>query len=204
MEGIQGRHMTCVLGDILLWSHVSFDLSPGECLWVKGPNGVGKSTFLKILVGLEALYEGEVSFDSSLRWCYLPPQLHAIEDLCPRDMLMLWSGLFSVSPKEISYAVDFFDVSDFIDVPFSHISLGQKQRFHMVQLLLSKSDVWVIDEPFSSLDRGNIQRVKELLICHQNRGGMVIVASHTFLSYQKVLSFSFQKNHKNPVVHHVL
>lgn len=176
--------IACRKGDLLLYSGVSFELKSGELVWLKGVNGVGKSTLMRQLAGLLALDWGQVTWDPAVIQSDEAP-LHYLghdnaldAELTVEQSLNFWADIHGASADRRAIAAEALRLDSFKNTPCQFLSSGQKRRTALARLLLSRKPVWLLDEPFVGLDQGSVSRVCELLEDQLEANGAVLIISH--------------------------
>jgi len=158
-------------------SGLSFELAPAEAMILRGPNGVGKSTLLRGLVGLIET-QGDVSL-SSEEMSYAG-HLDALKPaLSVRENLEIWAGLSGC--LDIAPAVGAFALEPLLEQPVHVCSAGQKRRAGLARLALEGRALWLMDEPTVALDTAAIALLETALKAHLALGGMAIIATHVEL-----------------------
>ncbi len=187
---LDADRLECVRGRRRLFAELSFALAPGECLWVQGPNGSGKTSLLRILAGLARPERGEVRWNGTpvgelgeeyraeLLWCG-----HALalkEDLSPEENLRAWSavGGYPLGREQALSALDALGVAQLAELPVRALSQGQKRRVALARLALGGRRLWLLDEPLTSLDARASETLGALLDAHLGAGGVAVLASH--------------------------
>jgi heme exporter protein A len=161
-----------------LFRDLSFDVRPGHLVQVDGPNGAGKTSLLRILAGLSRYgFEGRVERHCPL--LYLGHQSAVKALLTPRENLAWHVAGESVHANaEIEGALSRVGLCGYEDVPSHALSAGQHRRVNLARLYLSRSALWLLDEPFTAIDKGGVSELEKLLVEHVQRGGAVVMTSH--------------------------
>jgi zinc/manganese transport system ATP-binding protein len=192
---VSAENLSLRIGDRLLWSNVSFQLGRGESLAVLGPNGVGKTSLLRVLLGLRRPTEGRVRLDGEdprrRRSCvgYVSQQRSFERDVAlrGRDLVGLGldgnrfgCGLRSTADRErIERALADTGSGVYGNVAVGRLSGGEQQRLRVAQALVSQPRVVLADEPLLSLDLASQRIVVDLLDRYRNESGApLIVVSH--------------------------
>ena len=167
-------------GRSVILDHVNLDIKKGDSIALLGHNGSGKSTLLRMICGLTAVTSGKIE-SAALKFNYVPEHFPKL-DLTARefiDALGLIEGLpletVGARSRELFHA---FFMDEMIDVPIKHLSKGTIQKVAVIQALLQKPDVLLLDEPLSGQDSQSqktfIKRIKDL----NNQGVTVIMSCH--------------------------
>ncbi len=189
------RQLRCIRDDRVLFSELALDLAPGEIVQVTGPNGSGKTTLLRIVSGLSLDFEGEIT------WCcaavernrlafqqdllFIGHQVGIKPALTPEENLRAVMGMHGHYTNEaILDALGKVDLYGFEDVPCYQLSAGQQRRVALARLHLSQQRLWILDEPFTAIDRAGVKALESLLISHAQQGGMVMLTTHHELGIQ--------------------
>ncbi|MDG6077654.1 heme ABC exporter ATP-binding protein CcmA [Erythrobacter litoralis] len=184
---LTANDLACRRGERLLFRHLSLDLASGEALHVTGPNGIGKSSLLRILAGLSRPFAGKATREG--RVALLDERLALDEALPLGKALDFWRGL---DGTQDFMPIEKMSLTDLLDVPVRYLSTGQRKRAAMARLLGTKAAVWLLDEPLNGLDDEARVTVERLAAEHCAGGGVCVVASHqTFaVESKRVLSLS--------------
>jgi heme exporter protein A len=183
--------LAAVRGETRLFSDLSFELRPGQVLFIQGGNGCGKTSLLYILAGLRLPESGTVSWDGT-NIEHLGKQYHS--QLCfvghtngVKAELTVWEniqGFQALKPGKsdsIQTTIDTLGLAGYEDNLAYQLSSGQQRRLALSRLFVSQQPLWILDEPFTSLDKASIRLFESLVVAHSQRGGMVIITSHQSL-----------------------
>jgi len=189
---LEAREINCWRGDRHILRDVSFSVRAGEFLKITGPNGVGKTTLLRVVCGLlpaesgTVHWRGEVVRSSNdqyhVEMAYLGHLNSLKADLTARENLRFLAGLReALTPADIDAALDRVGILSRGDLPARSLSAGQKRRLALARLLLAGASLWVLDEPVTNLDTAGFQLVEQLIREHVERGGMALAAAHQLM-----------------------
>jgi heme exporter protein A len=175
-------------GDRCLFKHLSFALNPGELLILEGSNGSGKTSLMRAIVGMIELEAGEILWDGipvrtnrqdfhgSLVWMAHRVGLKA--DLTLVENLRFESALRPASSKDMESVLERLSIDRLTRLPMRSLSAGQQRRVSLARMLLSDALLWLMDEPFTNLDRDGKDLVLSLVEEHVQGGGMCVMAAH--------------------------
>lgn len=164
-----------------LFRDLCFDVLPGHLLQVEGPNGAGKTSLLRILAGLSRYgFDGQVVRHAPLLYLGHHSAVKAL--LTPRENL-LWhvAGECAYSEEQVEEALAKVGLYGYEDVASHALSAGQHRRVNLARLYLSHCPLWLLDEPFTAIDKGGVADLETLLVEHVQRGGAVVMTSHQLL-----------------------
>lgn len=162
--------VACWRGNRLLFEGLSFQLEPGEALVVEGPNGIGKSSLLRLAAGLLRPLSGFVErghLALTDERCALDPELPLAR------ALRFWSDASLVEE-----ALTATGLNDLAEVPTRLLSTGQRRRAGLARIHASGAKLWLLDEPANGLDATSLERLGVMIANHRAIGGAVLAASH--------------------------
>ena len=192
---LQTRGLTCERDWRVLFSGLDLQLSRGQMLQVSGPNGSGKTSLLRLLAGLMRPTAGEILYMGRplgrQRYELAQNSLwigHAagIKGLLTAQENLAWLTALQhgASAEEIAAALQAVGLKRFEDVPCHTLSAGQQRRVGLARLYLPQApDLWILDEPFTALDKKAVAQLEKHLATHCEQGGMVIFTTHHELQH---------------------
>lgn len=162
---------------IPLFQDLNLDIVQGSWLSIRGKNGVGKSTLLKLMAGLLIPDSGEIIVGNSTRLSYLGHQNGQRSHLTLKGQLAA-KGMMMDSQVNLDGIMERCHLSALGDIKISHLSAGQQRQGALAGLLFCPQSLWLLDEPFEHLDREGKERFMEIFQEHVQRGGAICQTSH--------------------------
>lgn len=167
-------------GGVPVLTGVRFDLAAGQCLLLRGPNGIGKTTLLRTLAGLQPALAGTVSLDREA-FAYAGHADGLKATLTVRENLQFWADVYGTG--SIDQALTAFNLSALADRAAHNLSAGQKRRLGLARLLVTGRKIWALDEPTVSLDTASVALFAEAIKTHCAAGGAALIATHIDLGF---------------------
>ena len=189
--GLEVADLSCSRDDRLLFSSLSFTLQPGGVLLLEGSNGSGKTTLLRTLCGFREADSGQIFWsgkpiaesDYYANMAYVGHADGIKKELTVLENLRFALALSRPGKHPIEDALQKVQLAGYDDNPVQTLSAGQKRRLSLAKLLITDPLLWILDEPFTSLDKQGIALIESLIDAHVKQGGMVILTSHHDLSF---------------------
>ncbi len=180
--------LTGVRGQRVLFRDLSFRVAAGQVLSLEGPNGIGKSSLLRMIAGFLTPAAGEIALafadivldeaEARARQIgWLGHHDGAKPQMSPREVLRFFARLYG-SDGDIAAALEAMGLARVADLPCQYLSAGQKKRLALARLKLSGRPLWLLDEPLAALDAEGKKRASEMLAAHALYGGIAIAATH--------------------------
>ncbi len=191
---LEGHALSCIRDDRVLFSELAFQVRNRQVLLLEGRNGSGKTSLLRILCGFREPDAGEV------RWCgelitdvqyrmdmaYIGHLEGIKKELTVLENLKVALALAQAGTCSIQEALARVQLAGFDDVPAQALSAGQKRRLSLARLLMTHNALWILDEPFTALDKQGITLIEQLMMEHCDQGGMIVLTSHHELNLPTV------------------
>ena len=185
---LSGRDLAIIRGERCLFQGLSFELNRGEMLLLEGQNGSGKTSLMRAIAGMLSLESGEVcwnaepilqqrqAFHGSLVW--LAHRTGLKSDLTMLENLRFERSLRAQADVEHELLFERLGISRLKKLPLRSLSAGQQRRVALARMLLADVPLWLMDEPFTNLDREGRELVMKLADEHLERGGLCVMAAH--------------------------
>ncbi|MCX7108004.1 MAG: cytochrome c biogenesis heme-transporting ATPase CcmA [Methylococcales bacterium] len=191
---LQGVDLSCIRDDRVLFEGLSFELNAGQVLLLEGKNGSGKTSLLRILCGFREADAGQVKWcgdaindaDYYVDMAYVGHLDGVKKELTVLENLRVSLALGQAGQYSIQQALAKVHLDDFDDALVQTLSAGQKRRLSLARLLITKNRLWILDEPFTSLDKAGIALIEALMIEHCAVGGMIVLTSHHDINLPEV------------------
>ena len=176
----------CMRGGRRVFEDVSFSTGAGGGLLLKGANGAGKTSLLRIVAGLLEHVAGTLRLDGGDSDLTIGRQAHFIghldavkSTLTVEENLRFWSGF--MDGGDIAKALAAFDLEHLAAIPAGLLSAGLKRRLALSRLVLVPRAIWLLDEPSVSLDAGSRETLAQAVTSHLGDGGLVLASTHADL-----------------------
>ncbi|MFE3835490.1 heme ABC exporter ATP-binding protein CcmA [Pseudogemmobacter sonorensis] len=164
-------------GGMVVLEGLGFTLAPGHALILRGPNGVGKTTLLRTLAGLQPAVAGAISVPpESLAYASHSDGLKAV--LSVTENLAFWAAVHGLGGPEVTAALSAMNLEALATRRAADLSAGQKRRLGLARLLVTGRPVWLLDEPTVSLDAASVALFGGVVRAHLAGGGMAVMATH--------------------------
>lgn len=182
--------LKCVRGERPLFEGVGFRLGSGQLLYLRGANGAGKTSLLRILCGLSPAEAGQILWqglpiqalgEAYRRELFYLGHHNALQEaLTVNDNLAFYATLGGAVPSaaDTAQALSRLGLRGCQHRLVRHLSQGQKRRVALSRLMLSRARLWVLDEPFVALDQAGIDLLATLVADHLAQGGLAVMTSH--------------------------
>jgi heme exporter protein A len=178
-----GEQLACRRGDRMIFAGLGFELGEGELLVLRGSNGSGKTSLLRMIAGLIEPAAGRLALQGGPPELTIAQQCHFVAHqdalkpaLTALENLDFWGDFLGQGNVDAALAA--FDLAALAGLQAGYFSAGQKRRLALSRLALSHRPLWLLDEPTVGLDRASRDRLSALMRAHLVQGGLMIVATH--------------------------
>lgn len=174
--GLTATGLACERGGRLLFAGFDLALDGGGAAIVRGPNGIGKSSLLRVLAGLLTPFAGSVERRGGIA---LADEALALDRDRPlAEALGFWARIDGVELSAIPRALAMMGIAHLGEVPARLMSTGQRKRAVLARVIVGGAPIWLLDEPANGLDDDGRARLETAIADHRGRGGIVLVATH--------------------------
>jgi heme exporter protein A len=195
------RNLGCERDERLLFSGLNLQLGAGDVVQIGGPNGAGKTTLLRALAGISGDYQGQIfyagqslpdaNWDFSRDRLYLGHLPGIKKSLTPSENLA-WYQAQTGARISIDEALAAVGLYGYEDTPCYQLSAGQLRRVALARLHLTEARVWILDEPFTAIDKLGVSQLEALIARQSAQGGVVILTSHQDLTLPQLCLVNLQ------------
>ena len=163
-------------GNRILLRGLSVAARPGDVIWIRGANGCGKSSLLRLVAGLLTVMSGAIQSEG--RMAIADENMALDANVTVEAALRFWADLDGASADARHAALTDMDLQNLVHIPVRFLSTGQRKRASIARVLASNADIWLMDEPYNGLDSASCARLDQAIIARVASGGIVLVAAH--------------------------
>jgi len=189
---LSASNLACIRGDRVLFETLDINIAAGDIVQVEGPNGAGKTSLLRILSGLSQPYDGTVYFQAESitqhreafhqDLLYLGHLPGVKDEMTAQENLEFNLTLHGLNSDTAEATLAEVNLLGFEDALAAHLSAGQHRRISLARLWQSQAKIWILDEPFTAIDKLGVEKLEQLFLQHADNGGCVILTTHQDLS----------------------
>ena len=176
--------------NIKIFENINLSLNNKQIIQIKGRNGSGKTTFLKVILNILEPNSGEIIwkgknikkniFDFYNQTTFIMDNNTSTRELSVEDNINFWKGLTSskLNNEEIFELLKKLNIVKYYKTKVMYLSSGERKKLELLRLILEQKKLWILDEPFNHLDDLSIEILNQTFLDHINNGGMILFASH--------------------------
>ena len=173
-----------------IFENLNLSLSNKKIIQIKGRNGSGKTTFLKVILNILEPNNGEIIwkgknikkniFDFYKQTKFIMDNNTSTRELSVEDNINFWRGLSSskLDNEEIFELLNKLNIEKYYKTKVMYLSSGERKKLELIRLILEQKKLWILDEPFNHLDDLSIEILNQTFLDHVNNDGMILFASH--------------------------
>ena len=188
----------------LIFENLNLSLGNGQITQIRGENGSGKTTFLKVILNLLSSKTGEIFWEGQNinknifnfynQITYIADHNTSSRKLSVLDNINFWKGLSSsnLSNDETLLLLETFNLKKYLNTETMYLSSGEVKKLELLRLILEQKKIWILDEPYNHLDDLSIEILNQTFVDHANNDGIILFASHynPAVSNLEILEFS--------------
>ena len=188
----------------LIFENLNLSLGNGQITQIRGGNGSGKTTFLRVILNLLTSKTGEIFWEGQNvnknifnfynQITYIADHNTSSRKLSVIENIKFWKGLSSSNLKddEILLLLETFNLKKYINTETMYLSSGEVKKLELLRLILEQKKIWILDEPYNHLDDSSIEILNQTFVDHTNNDGIILFASHynPVVNNLEILEFS--------------
>jgi len=180
------QNLECVREDKIIFKKLSCDIESNQTMLIRGKNGSGKTSLLRTIAGYISKYNGSILFnDNDLQvntellsdFRFVGQKNSLKENLTVQQNIELWQLIYHTK-NNVSEILDLLDIKMLLNKDIDSLSDGQKKLISLFRLLISKAKVWLLDEPLVFLDTNKIKLLENIILQHNQSGGITLYSSN--------------------------
>ena len=184
--------LECIRDNRLIFKDINFSVKSNQTMLVRGKNGSGKTSLLRILAGYIKNYSGNILFNGNnikndkellSEFRFLGQQNTLKGNLSVQQNIAMWELIYQVK-SDIHEISKILNIEQILNVDINSLSDGQKKRISLARLIISNAKVWLLDEPLVYLDQDKIDLLQNIILRHNKRGGITIYSSNTDINLE--------------------
>ena len=184
--------LECIRDNRPIFKDINFSVKSNQTMLVRGKNGSGKTSLLRVLAGYIKNYSGNILFNGNnikndkeflSEFRFLGQKNTLKGNLSVQQNIAMWELIYQVKSdtNEISRILN---IEEILNVDINSLSDGQKKRISLARLIISNAKVWLLDEPLVYLDQDKIDLLQNIILRHNKRGGITIYSSNTDINLE--------------------
>ena len=184
------NNLSFVRDDNLIFENLNLSLGNGQITQIRGNNGAGKTTFLKVILNILKSKTGEIFWEGQNvkknifnfynQITYIADHNTSNRKLSVLDNIKFWKGLSSsnLSDDDTFLLLETFSLKKYLNTQTMYLSSGEVKKLELLRLILEQKKIWILDEPYNHLDDSSIEILNQTFVDHTNNEGIILCASH--------------------------
>ena len=176
--------------DNIIFENLNLSLGNGQITQIRGKNGSGKTTFLKVILNILSANTGEIFWEGQNvkknifnfynQITYIADHNTSSRELSILDNIKFWKGLSSsnLSDDKTLSLLETFNLKKYLKTETMYLSSGEVKKLELLRLVLEQKKIWVLDEPYNHLDDSSSEILNQTFVDHTNNNGIILFASH--------------------------
>ncbi len=191
-----GQNISLFRSNRKIFSDINLSLTSGKILFLKGNNGSGKTSLIKIILNILEPTSGSIYWKGKIldknlndyfkNISYIADKTSSIRQLSLFENIKIWKKIFlsNVSDEQIEDVLTILNLIDYKNMKVNTLSLGEVKKLELLRLIIENKKIWILDEPFASLDKNSIDLIEQTFMDHCKNNGCIIYTSHQDLKFQ--------------------
>ena len=175
--------LTNIFGKLI--SGIGFTAGPGTILAITGKNGIGKTSLLMAIAGIIKPYTGKITIEGEYHIHLISSKQVIRPELTVEENLLFIADLYDTR-ECIPAAIRYFNLDIYLDEQVKILSSGWKRRVELATLLISNTNIWLLDEPETHLDQETKELLNKMIITRANQGGIILWATNQPTTYPQL------------------
>tara|TARA_Y100000768_G_C23698958_1_gene550443 strand:+ start:70 stop:675 length:606 start_codon:yes stop_codon:yes gene_type:complete len=191
-----GQNISLFRSNRKIFSDINLSLTSGKILFLKGNNGSGKTSLIKVILNILEPTSGSIYWKGKIldknlndyfkNITYIADKTSSIRQLSLFENIKIWKKIFlsNVSDEQIEDVLTILNLIDYKNMKVNTLSLGEVKKLELLRLIIENKKIWILDEPFASLDKNSIDLIEQTFMDHCKNNGCIIYTSHQDLKFQ--------------------
>ena len=191
-----GQNISLFRSNRKIFSDINLSLTSGKILFLKGNNGSGKTSLIKVILNILEPTSGSIYWKGKIldknlndyfkNISYIADKTSSIRQLSLFENIKIWKKIFlsNVSDEQIEDVLTILNLIDYKNMKVNTLSLGEVKKLELLRLIIENKKIWILDEPFASLDKNSIDLIEQTFMDHCKNNGCIIYTSHQDLKFQ--------------------
>ena len=184
------KNLSFFRDDNIIFENLNLSLGNGQITQIRGKNGSGKTTFLKVILNILSANTGEIFWEGQNvkknifnfynQITYIADHNTSSRELSILDNIKFWKGLSSsnLSDDKTLSLLETFNLKKYLKTETMYLSSGEVKKLELLRLVLEQKKIWVLDEPYNHLDDSSSEILNQTFVDHTNNNGIILFASH--------------------------